>query len=558
MISNKELSQPKDAQVDWSDRLEFISKISAAVLALTYVSGYLIATTYLSTFGISADSSDLLRAKYIYIGCLYWLFVTVIGVLGRAMSLFLGAIKASETLSEKEQIEARNILECDLLHRDELGHRWRPLRKWIVLSLVLVPFAVQIIFLDPNDIRAVICFQSILLLGISLYQTAFYREYSKDGYAWGSLYGKWYVERVKIGCGVVPGLLAAFFMAGIAASPWVFTQHDNEIVNLSLSLAVRPIYLKMGAFRSSWEFWIVGVVLVLLLCFGALFVTLSTENLQWLEKNGKAQRVQCSFIRRLGLFLRDCILLIDHAARVFFKPGNLKNQNGVKREWRTVFDCFGLPVSTGVYASLVLTVLHNDKSNWNARVVAFGTLILALIAISNVIIILMMRRELVVTLGLKEKSSKDRGLLHRSDPWFVRVLVVAVLYTVSVLGFAYRVYPFVPVQKAGGDYSTAEPVSILLMKSTECSSIGLSKEIEAPRPAVVLSEDSNWVYVAPLSGLGSGWGPKCWSWGPFCNSPASPPSTTNPSRPKVYTLSRHCIAGIVTASSESLTHAPSN
>src|ERR1035441_8747872 len=90
--------------LNWLERLEFISKIGAAMLALTYVTGYLIATTSLSRFGIPADASDLLRAKYIYVGFLYWMFVAIVGVLGRAIGLLLGAIKASETLSQDEEV----------------------------------------------------------------------------------------------------------------------------------------------------------------------------------------------------------------------------------------------------------------------------------------------------------------------------------------------------------------------------------------------------------------------------------------------------------------------
>jgi hypothetical protein len=554
MAANNEHVQITVGDLDWPARLEFISKISAALLAVTYVSGYLIATTFLSRFGISADGSDLLRAKYIYVGFLYWMFVTIIGVLGRAFALLLSAIKTSETISEDEKAKAIEILARGSLHTGGPHHRWRPLRRWTVLSLVLVPFAVQIVFLDPNDVRAYISLQSILLLSITLYQTAFYREYSKDGYTWGTLYGQWYVERIKTSCGVGPGILATFFMIGRAVGPWVFSEHSNEFINLGLRLVIRPGYRIVDTIRSSWAFWVFGAILILFLSFAALFVTLSTENLQWLQEHGRAQKFRGSFVGRFMLFLRDCIFLIIHAARVFLIGQHGANKKPVKREWRTALDCFALPLFAGIYSFLALTVLRNDKSEFDARVLGLGTLILALIAISNLIIILAMRRDLVVALKLEQKRFPEGGLLYRSDAWFVRILMVAILYTVSVLGFAYRIYPFVPVQKAGGDYSTADAVAVHLSRSSECSPIDLNNEFQTSRTYIVLSEDSNWIYLAPLSGSGSGGGPACWRWGPFCTSASKKGGlgTEDPSLPTVYTINRHCVAGIVSVNPASL------
>lgn len=529
--------------LDWSQRFELISKIFAAMLALTYVSGYLIATTFLSRFGIPSDASDLLRAKYIYIGVLYWTFVTIIGVLGRAISLLLNAIKASEALSQEEKAKAIEIHQNDSLDASGMAFRWGPLRRWIVLSLVLVPFAVQIVFLDPHDVRAYVALQSILLLSITLYQTVFYREYSKDGYAWGSLYGRWYVGYIKFSCVIGPALLSSVLMLGTAVSPWVFDDHGNEFINLVLRFIVRPLYRLERAIRFSSVFWVFAGILVLFLSFVALFVTLSTENLKWLERNGRAQRYRGSYVRRFMLFLQDCLRLVTHAAHAFVIQQSGENTTSTTREWRTALDCAAFPIMTGAYSFLALATLHNDRSEFNARALGFGTLLLSLIAISNVIIILTMRRDLGVALSIKPKHDSADGVLHRSDRWFVRILMISILYIVSVLGFAYRIYPFVPVQKAGGDYSTAEAVVVRLSASSECSSADLSGAFETSKPYVVLSEDANWIYLAPLSGKGAGGGPKCWRWGAFCNSPA--PGAEDPSRPNVYTISRHCVAGLV-------------
>lgn len=121
----------------------------------------------------------------------------------------------------------------------------------------------------------------------------------------------------------------------------------------------------------------------------------------------------------------------------------------------------------------------------------------------------------------------------------------AILYLVSVLGFAYRIYPFIPAQKAGGDYTTVGAVTVRLSTpSSVCSSSDLAKDFSRSGPFVVLSEDSNWVYLAPISGPNSGGGPECWKWGAFCSGQLryqnGKVSGFRP--PKVYTVSQRCIA----------------
>jgi hypothetical protein len=363
-------------------------------------------------------------------------------------------------------------------------------------------------------------------------------------------------------CGVGPGLVSAFLMVGRAVGPWVFSEHTNEFVSCVLRFVIRPGYLVVNMIRSSWTFWMFGGILILFLSFAALFVTLSTENLRWLGEKGRAQDSHGSLMRRFALFLRDCFFLVIHAARVFLRGQNGENKSpSVKREWRTAVDCFALPLITGIYCYLALTVLQDDKSQFNARVLSFGTLILSLIVISNLLIILAMRRDLTVTLKLKQKRTPEHSsVLYRSDAWFVRVLMVATLYIVSVLGFAYRIYPFVPTQKAGGDYSTADAMTVHLTPSSECSSSVVDKELPASKPFIVLSEDANWIYLAPLSRSGSGGGPACWRWGPFCDSPSNKSirTTADRSRPTVYTVNRHCIASIVSVNPAQLSNSNTN
>lgn len=538
---------PGSADASWTERFEFISKIVGAFLALTYVSGYLVATTFLSRFGLSADVSDLLRAKYLYIGFLFWTFVAVVGVIGRALALLLSAITGTEHFSEEEKEAAKEVLKKNRRVPSSRSQGWRPLRRWTVLSLVLVPFALQIVFLDPNAARAYVPLQSILLLTIVLYQSIFYREFSKEGYAWGSLYGQWYVDCIRTSCIAGPGVVTAVLMIGRAIGPWMTSEHTSRLVNLGLPL-VRFVYLVVAEILASWVFWIFGSALILFLCFVALFVTLGAENLKWLDENGTAQRFQGAKIRRIGLFVRDCMFMIGHAVHVFTMKRNSEMRPPLKQQLGTALYCFVVPFFTGVYAYWSLAVLQDEKSEFNARALSLGTLILALVVISNVILILARRRELSSALNLDaQRSSNDDGLLGRSDVWLVRILMISILYLVSVLGFAFRIYPFIPVQKAGGDYSTADAVTVHLMSTSACSPSNLNEEIQPSTLYIVLSEDANWIYLAPRD---SGGGPSCWKWGPFCSSLLRKKvtgTTADPYRPTVYTVNRRCVADMVSS-----------
>jgi hypothetical protein len=73
-------SEPKHS-LELLEQIELISKIAAGVVALTYVSGYLVETTFLGTFGLRGDAIEFFRAKYLYIGFHFWFCVSILVVL---------------------------------------------------------------------------------------------------------------------------------------------------------------------------------------------------------------------------------------------------------------------------------------------------------------------------------------------------------------------------------------------------------------------------------------------------------------------------------------------
>jgi hypothetical protein len=116
-----------------------------------------------------------------------------------------------------------------------------------------------------------------------------------------------------------------------------------------------------------------------------------------------------------------------------------------------------------------------------------------------------------------------------------RTILAAVLYVVSVLSFAYLVYPHIPEQKAGGNYSTARRVCLRLVNSTpagECPKDLLPEITDGASHYLIIEEDSNWVYLANDGGPN---GPRAWRWPRFGKEPV---------RPSVYAVNRSCIASI--------------
>jgi hypothetical protein len=148
-------------------------------------------------------------------------------------------------------------------------------------------------------------------------------------------------------------------------------------------------------------------------------------------------------------------------------------------------------------------------------------------------------------LGLRRQLQSRGGPVALTAGWRIagRLAVpVAVLYLVSVLGFAHLIYPFIPVEKAGGNYSVPEagPVYVVLNSgSAACVSATLAGKILPDEGFYVLEETSDWLYLAPAD---TGNGPACWKWGVFCKKAEE--TKKGRYRPDVYQVDRRCIAAV--------------
>lgn len=120
------------------------------------------------------------------------------------------------------------------------------------------------------------------------------------------------------------------------------------------------------------------------------------------------------------------------------------------------------------------------------------------------------------------------------------------LYVVSMLGFAYRVYPFIPAQKPGGDFSTEKRVRISLTKRGSAFWAGrIDDQVDPFMDYAVLYESPSAIYLAPTRGSQSGGGPRCWRWGAFCSAATeAQPLDDSGYRPQVTAVNRECVASL--------------
>jgi len=544
-------TDPKEERaLNQLEKIVFGTKIAAGLLALTYVSGYLISTTYLSTYGIVADTSNLLRAKYIYIGFLYWMPVIAIGLVARAIALFIDSPKLlpshgsedeewlvrkkRERVEDAERYQAREALEMRSIPGNDRNRQGHVRHVWLA-ALVLLLFVTEIMLVKPGGFVAYLPLQAIFLLTISLYQTTFYREYSSKSYGWGTVYGEETVDQMRWWYGIVIALIIELFMGMTWVSYWV----NFSFVPSRAHVAV---------------YWIAKSLLVLFaivvfsyILGGSIFVTVSSETLQSLESSKSLRGRSSRLMRVLDL----------HVALVAVLWISLKHLFPLKAfRWNEAT----IPVLSSVFCFLALVVLLGEHVLPLVAFVDYGALVLALIILSNLLVLSYMHF----------KKYRDLNVKYSIDwrSWLLIGVEGSILYLVSVLGFSYVVYPALPLEKAGGKYAKAYAVTVSLNHGEAgCISTALNTTFEAQplhnmskgktdvtgkeqvmrlqQRFIVLDEDSNWSYLAPLDGPDAGGGPAAWRWWALCDEYDEYygiPKAGGVCRPRVYAVNRRCIA----------------
>jgi hypothetical protein len=120
-----------------------------------------------------------------------------------------------------------------------------------------------------------------------------------------------------------------------------------------------------------------------------------------------------------------------------------------------------------------------------------------------------------------------KAFKRRSDrsAWYLVGCLVVPIYYLSLLGFSYAVFPFIPAIRGGGDYSVAPKVFIYLKPPKESAT---ASQPVPPYPVILLEETATAMLVASPHDAG---GPCQWRL-----------DTKN--KPKISMISRDDIAGI--------------
>lgn len=532
-------SKKLDRDVTVLGKIELAGKIGAASLPLTYVSGYLIATSYIGTYGIRLNSTDLFRAKYIYVGVQYLIFLVLVAAVFRIVLKSIDSLTRDvrPRIKESELKKSRQLL----LRREKDNsqkERFRKLRGELITGLMLLVFTVEILGLNPENLGEYLPLQIIFLFGIFIYQVTFYREL-REPYTWGLVYGRKYLEGLR-------WILLWSQLFAVAGLILVFI-HANGLTNDNSGKWVR--YLALGTALIAADLGILAGASV----FAKREALIRMDRHPFL--NPKRWEKERDNHKEIWNALRKAVSLREawigyfrlcgvHRFRswgvggaalctpwvvvlIFLKFGYLTEMPRLFGPF-LVFAAFSLTLSALINVGNVVA-MHEERSyRLNELTKGNKNEETPLKSIDQ------------VDLELQRSEGPDRFSDRRAkvEIYARRIVLAIILYITSVLGFAYIVYPQIPVQKAGGNYATANSVLVYLVKETpagECSGI-LLPHLQSGESFKVLEEDSDWVYLAKDHDSG---GPQKWTFPGFGR---------NFHRPTVFAINRSCIAGMQDAS----------
>lgn len=626
---------------------QVLSAFFTGMLALTYISGYLTTMSYLGTFGIPADASEFFRAKYLYTGFDFWLFVAAFGALFYLGNSITNAFKTPEPKGEDEK-RVVTALRWRERHPALAGEPWRNARWAVVIALITCVFSVELLLMSSDDFRRLLPLQALFLLSLALYQATFYREYSTDSYAWGLVHGRKLVRWIRVVFAIVIPSFFAFTMLLEAL------RHSVPKSDGIFFAGFGSFYARADQFRASARYWYWADLFIVLIFLVASFVTLGVHHLRWTDdlilnssfrparRGNRRLRIvfkrfvemgfpllliSSAFVKfdhvyvwargiqgyaRLGFFLPVYGLLLvvmlwllaqlaylirkltvrwndsdafgRAAARIAFGLFGWifvaaavhesmwqfctdvvkRRRLTARRLFSRFFDTIGFAGLISGYCYFAFWVLHHRNDSVSALVFGYLTLFCALTVLTNMLWLTWKVYLRNVKLGPKIRPKNRTMPPSAPTRWQIAIRLfvpVTVLYLVSVLSFAHLIYPFIPVDKAGGDYASTSPVRLLLRdQSSECSSQALltlmgslqnstnsslvKSQISGLRSAsaldspvfYVLEENAQFLYLAPSSSAG---GPKCWRLGPFCEAEAK-----SKFRPRVFEINQACVAAV--------------
>lgn len=133
-------------------------QILSITVVLTYISGYLVTSTFLNSYGITTDASEFLKARYLYVGFLYLLFLASVGMaFGFVAVCYNGARLRFAPLTD--------------LGETSPDIKRKYIAVWATAGFCFATSeALQITFLNPHIFRGFILLQTGLLASFLFYQ----------------------------------------------------------------------------------------------------------------------------------------------------------------------------------------------------------------------------------------------------------------------------------------------------------------------------------------------------------------------------------------------------
>lgn len=392
------------------------AKLAAGMLALTYMAGYLVATSYLETYGIHLDSSETFRAKYIYIGLLYWLFFSIFAVTALLVKKCLDFFKfPTKPKSNKETVEERRSQrekeleklqwelenwELKMLKDEKLKESdWeqdrreflRDIRGSIIVYLILVVFSFQILLLNRGPLPHYLLLQAFFLINVLVFQVSYHWQLSKETYSVGNTDVKPRVESLRNGLFIILLLVAVFIIAEILnGKPYEWTSYILKCPILIWLVPASASYGVMAGFLTNRS------------------TVMTRDTFSNGQPNKKLERASSMM---LGIMIFSYLLFALKGPETVFKVGS----NGLL--WLTI---------------------------WRGILV----LLLALMVLWNILGLSIMKEARDKTVrearggAMKETTDGTISQAVKWEWWVKRIIPVVVLYIVSVLGFAYYIYPW--------------------------------------------------------------------------------------------------------------------
>jgi hypothetical protein len=472
-------SQSEEQPIKVLEQIELIAKASAGIVALTYVSGYLIETTYFGSFGIHTEAIDFFRAKYLYIGFHYWFSIAMFSVFLILIKRIIEFIRAwrhhkniegkpeltqhdfdvMPELTPEEREEVKKILERRLPPAEPfLRPSFGELRWTFVVCAIIMVFSFQILFFNPSTSTPTLPLQFIFLSIIMLHQVTHFREY----------YSYWGILRGRVHVGLLRILLAS---AELAMAIWILYCLSG-LPNLNKYTMFPILHIVVG---------FVILLIAYLSVFSLLFNHKQMDLFDWPPHEDP-------FLRGNGLTRKKYM-------RLLIGGGKMEGQWTKKKKFLQ-FILSGLSVL--VLGDAFSIAVGFDKSPWRYLIIGAISLLLALFVPFNIVYLSAVRKDMYrkLDIPLLDKSSTNQYSILA-----LKVVPITVLYLVSVLAFSHTIYPKIPEEKAGGSYVTT-PRAILhyithttadncLLNSTEDKELFDGEHL-------VLTEDTNWLYIADL------------------------------------------------------------